>query len=122
DKGMLPVGGRLPPEAAHLVVADGDGLEEVLDPGARVADGEGGLEPVADLLGVAEATGTDLLFELSDLIRLQLARVALVVDLAEGLEPFVAKDAEPLAQLAGADSQHLGACFCRPVRFVRRPP
>src|SRR5262249_44563068 len=102
-EGLLLVGVRLPQEAAHLVVADADALEQVLDPGGGVADGEGGLDPVAHLVGVAEAAGADLLSELSDLIGLQLARVALVVELAQRVEPSVAKGAEPLAQLAEAD-------------------
>ena len=71
----------------------------------------------ADCVGVSEAAGADLLLEVSDLIGFELARVALVVDVAEGVEPFAAKDAEPLAQLAKADSQQLSD-FC--ARLVGR--
>src|SRR5262249_43461480 len=113
DEGVLLVGVRLPQEAAHLVVADADALEQVLDPGGRVADGEGGFDPVADLVGVAEAAGAELGLELLDLLRGKFARVALVVDLAEGVEPFVAKAAEPFAQLAEADPQQLSDFFSR---------
>ena len=66
---LVLVGVGLPQEAAHLVVADPDALEQVLDPGGGVADGEGGLEPVADLVGAAEAARADLGLELFDLRR-----------------------------------------------------
>ena len=50
-------------------------------------------------------------FELFDLVRGEFAGVALVVEGAEGVEPLVAEDAEPFAQLAEADPQQLGDFF-----------
>src|SRR5215216_3114255 len=108
DEGALLIGVPFPQEARHLVVADADALEQVLDPGGGIADGEGGLNPVADLVGVAEAARADLGFELLDLLRGKFAGVALVVDRAEGVEPFVAKDPEPFAQLGKPDAQQRG--------------
>src|SRR3954468_21786824 len=91
--------GSLPQEARHVVIADANALEQVLDPGGGIADGEGGLDPVTDLVGVAEASRADFGLELLDLLRGKFAGVALVVDRAEGVEPCVAIDPEPFPQL-----------------------
>src|SRR3954449_8377457 len=76
DEGTLFVRVCLPQETAHLVVTDADALEQVLDPRGRIPDGKGGFDPVADLVGVAEAAGADLRFELSNLVGVEVARVA----------------------------------------------
>src|SRR5262249_51143841 len=111
DEGALLIRVGFPQQAGHLVVADADAFEQVFDPGGRIADGEGGLEPVAELGGVAEATGADLALELLDLAGGEFTGVALVVDLAEDVEAFVAVDAEPVAQLGKADAEQLGDLF-----------
>src|SRR5438874_13431445 len=76
DKGTLLVGVRFPQEAAHLVVADADPPEQILHPAGRIADAEGVKKPLANLLGAAEATGADLLFELVHLRSGQAHRTA----------------------------------------------
>jgi hypothetical protein len=50
----------------------------------------------------------DLLLEPLDLGRPEAAWIALVVQGAELIQPLVAEDAEPLADLAGRDSQRFG--------------
>ncbi len=79
DEGVLFVRVCFPQEAAHLVVADADPPEQILHPGGRIADTEGVLKPLADLIGVAEAARADLLFELIHLVGAELARIALVM-------------------------------------------
>jgi hypothetical protein len=61
------------------------------------------LNPLANLIGVAEATCADLLFELFNLMRSKLAGIALEVKGTEGFESFVTKDTNPFAQSAEAD-------------------
>jgi hypothetical protein len=90
------------------VVADADPPEQILDAAGRVADGEGLVNPVSDLVGVTEAAFGDLDLEPPDLVRGELAGVALVEEGAERVEPLVAEDAEPFAQLGEADAQQLG--------------
>src|ERR1700683_4533752 len=107
DEGVLFVRVCFPQEAAHLVVADADPSEQILHPGGRIADAEGILKPPANLIGVAEATRADLLFELIHLVDGELARVALVVERAENVESLVAIDAEPFSQLAQANTQQM---------------
>src|SRR5262249_56626469 len=90
DEGALLIWVRLPQEASHLVVGHTDAFEQVLDTGGGIADVEGRFDPVADLVGAAGAPRAHFGLELLDLSRAEFARVALVVDLAEGLQPFVA--------------------------------
>src|SRR5262245_52987284 len=111
DEGVLFIRVRLPQEASHLVVGHADAFEQVLDTGGSIADVEGRFDPVADLVGVAEASRADFGLELLDLLWAEFARVALVVDLAEGVEPFVAINPQPLAQLGKADTQQIGHLF-----------
>src|ERR1700744_469268 len=75
DEGVLFVRVCFPQEAAHLVVTDADAPEQILHPGGRIADSEGVLKPLTNLIGVAEATCADLLFELIHLVGAELARV-----------------------------------------------
>ena len=53
----------------------------------------------------------DLLLEPLDLSRSEATRIALVVQGAELIQPLVAEDAEPLADLAGRDTQEVGDHF-----------
>ena len=108
DERLLLVWVGLPQETSHLVVTDANPFQHVLDAAGRIADAEGLLNPVADLVGVAEAAPGDLVFELLDLVRVEVAGVALVQEGAEGFEPVVSEDTEPLAQLGEADAQKLG--------------
>src|ERR1700739_997892 len=85
DEGVLFVRVCFPQEATHLVVTDADPTEQVLHPAGRIADAEGVLEPMANLVGVAEAARADLLFELIHLSSSELARVALVVQSTESV-------------------------------------
>ena len=59
------------------------------------------MHPGADWLGVVERPRGDLLLEPLDPGGPEVARIALVVEGAELIEPLVAVDAEPLADLAG---------------------
>src|SRR5947209_1147937 len=111
DEGVLFVRVCFPQEAAHLVVADADPPEQILHPGGRIADTEGVLKPPANLIGVAEAAGADLLFELIHLVGAELARVALVVERAKSVESLVAIDAQPFAQLGEAHAQQMSGFF-----------
>ena len=108
---LLLVRVGLPQEAGDLVVADADPLEQVLHATGLVTDAEGVLKPLANLVGVAEATGADLVFELLDLARGKLAGVALVMEGTEVVEALVAIDPEPFAQLGETDSQQLSDFF-----------
>src|SRR5262249_30530938 len=82
----------------------------------RIADTFGVNKPLANLIGVAEAAGADLLFELVDLGRGELAGVALVVQSTQSVEPFVAIDPEPIAQLAQANAQQVSNFFTAVAR------
>src|SRR5216684_7419983 len=68
DEGALFVRVTFPQEAAHLVVADADSPEQILQTAGRIVDSEGVLKPLTNLIGVAEAAGADLLFELVHLV------------------------------------------------------
>ena len=63
---------------------------------------------MANLVRVPEAARADLVSESIDLVGGEIARIAPVVEGAEGIQPLVAEDAEPFAQLAEADPQHVG--------------
>src|SRR5450631_1606961 len=102
---LLRIG--FPEESSHLVVADADASEQILHSAGLVADAEGLLDPVANLIRVAEAARADFVSESIDLAGSEFARIALVVEGAEGVQPLVAEEAEPFAQLAEADPQHV---------------
>src|SRR5262249_24288059 len=108
DERLLPVRGGLPQEAGHLVVADTEPFQHVVDATGRVADAESRVNPVADLGGCAEAALCDFVLWQLDLVRGGMTGVALVMEGAEGIEPLVAEDAEPFTQLGKADAQQLG--------------
>src|SRR4051812_25389436 len=107
DEGTLLVRVCFPQEARHLVVADADALEQVLHPAGRVGGAESLLDPGADVIRITEAAGADFGLELINLAGGKFARVALVVQGTEGVEPLVAIDTKPFAQLAEADQQQL---------------
>ena len=90
------------------MVAGPDPAEQVLDARERVGHAEGRLDPGADLLGVVEGPRGDLSLESLDLGGPEAARVALVVQGAEFVQPLVAEDAQPLPDLAGRDPQEVG--------------
>src|SRR4051794_25641312 len=75
DELVLLVRIGFPQEAGHLVVAGTDPPEQLLDPAGGVGNAEGFLEPVADLIRVAEAPGADFVLEVFDLRGGQVARV-----------------------------------------------
>src|SRR4051794_40432326 len=95
----------LPQEASDLVVTDADAIEQILYAAGLVRHAEGVVNPLANLIGVAEAAGADLIFESLDLVGGELARVPLVVEGAEGVEPLVAIDAQPFTQLGQTHAQ-----------------
>ena len=106
------------------MVGNVNAFEEILDTAGRILDTKDGLDPVADLVGVAKAASADLRFELIDLVRSKVARVTLIVDLTESVGPFVAKDTEPFAELGKADPQQLsnfGSSGNRAFRFGFQP-
>ena len=103
---LLDIG--LPEEAGGLVVAGPDPAEQVLQARDRVGHAEGRLDPGADLLGVVGHPHGDLLLDPPDLGGPEAARIALVVQGAEFIEPLVAGDPEPLPDLAGRDTPEAG--------------
>src|SRR4051794_17342687 len=109
---LLDVG--LPEEPRDLVVAGPDPAEQVLDARDRVGHAQGLLHPGADLLSVVERPRGYLPLEPLDLGRSEATRVALVVQGAELLQPLVAEDAEPLADLAGGDPRQLSGLLPSP--------
>src|SRR4051794_19227538 len=68
DEGMLFVGVSFPQEATHLMVGNANAFEEIFDTTGRIRDSKNGLDPVADLVGVAKATRADFGFELLNLL------------------------------------------------------
>jgi len=120
DEGVLFVRVSFPQEASHLVVADANAFEQIFDPGGGIPDTKGGFDPVANLVGVAKATGADLCFELGNLLLGQIAWVALVVDFTKGVEPFLTKDTQPFAQLAEAHTQQGSDVFAGFARSDRQ--
>ena len=83
------------------------------------------MDPGADLLGVVEGPGCDLLLESLDLRRPEAARIAPLVQGAEFVQPLVAEDAEPLPDLAGGDLQQFGDLLSGPPAIApedRREP
>src|SRR5262245_36589847 len=108
DELLLLVRVGLPPEAGHLVVAGADAAHQLLDATGGVQDTERFLDPEADLIGVAEATGADLLLETLNLSGGEVARVAPVVKGAEGIEAAVAEPAQPLGERTHAAAEQIG--------------
>src|ERR1035438_7762481 len=107
DEGVLLVGIGFPQEAGHLVVTGADAFEQLFNATGGVADAEGFREPVADLIRIAETAATDFVLELFDLWGGQVARIALVVQGTQGVEPTVAVDPQPFAQLRETDAQQV---------------
>src|ERR1035441_979836 len=107
DELFLLVRIGFPQEPSHFVVADADAAEQILHAAGLVGDAKGLQYPVANLVRVAEAARADFIFESIDLVGGKVARIALVVKGAEDIDPLVAKDTEPFAQLAEADPQHM---------------
>src|SRR5262249_17809741 len=108
DELLLFVPLRLEEEAGRLVKATAQTLEQTLGAAEGVGDPEGGLKPLPDLPRAAEAAGLNLLLELLGLGGGQLAGIALEVQGAEPLQPFLAKEAEPVADGGHAHAQQVG--------------
>jgi hypothetical protein len=103
---LLDIG--LPEEPRDLVIAGPGPAEQILDARDRVVHAPSLLHPGADLLGIVEHPRGDLLLEPLDLSRSEATRIALIVQGAELIQPLVAEDAEPLADLAGRDAHQSG--------------
>jgi hypothetical protein len=108
DQLLLLVRVGLPQEAGHLVVAGADAAQQGLDPAGGVPDPEHLLNPETDLIGIAEAPGADLLLETLDLSGGEIARVAPVMQGAEGIEAAVAEQTQPLGELPHAAAEQVG--------------
>jgi len=72
---------------------------------------EGRLDPGAHLTGRPEAAGGDFALEAVELGRLESARVALVLQGAEGLQPATLVELSPVADGARTDAQEGGDLF-----------
>ena len=83
-------------------------VQQLLDTARSVRDSEGFQQPPADLIRVAEAAGTDFTLELLDLVRGEIARIALVMQQTQGVESLIAEDTQPVAQLGETNTQE----FC----------
>jgi hypothetical protein len=108
DELPLLVRVRFPQKAGHLVVAGAHAPEQVLDATGRVPDSERLLDPQTDLIGVAEPTRADFLLETLGLTGREVARVAPVVQSAEGIEAAVAEQAQPIGDLPHATAEQVG--------------
>src|SRR5262249_46480967 len=97
-----------PQEARHLVVAGADAPEQVLDTAGGVPDTERLIDPEANLIGAAAAPRADLLLEALDLCCGEGARVAPVMQRAEGVEAAVAEHAQPVGELPHATAKQVG--------------
>ena len=69
---------------------------------------EGRLDPVARLASRLEAAGGDLALEAVELARPESARVALVLQGAEGFQPAALVELPPVADGAGTDAEEGG--------------
>jgi hypothetical protein len=65
DESVLLVRVCFPQEASHLVVADADAFEQILHAAGLVGDIESLLDPMANLVRVAEAARADFIFDSS---------------------------------------------------------
>src|SRR5262245_37265391 len=107
DKLLLLVRISLPQEASYLVIARADAAQQALDATGGVPDREHLLDPEADLIEVAEASRADLLLEALDLSGGEVARVAPVVQGAEGSVAAVAVQAQPPGELPHAPAEQV---------------
>ena len=110
DEFLLFVRIGFPQEASYLVVGNADAFQQILHAAGGVENPEFLLEPVADLVRVTKATTGDFGFQLFHLVRGQFARVAFVVQGAQGVEPPVTIDG-PFAQLRQTDTQQFSDFF-----------
>jgi hypothetical protein len=90
------------------VITRTDAPEQVLDAAGGVPDPKRLLDPKADLIGAAKVPRADLLLEALDVCGGEVARVATVVQSAEGIEAAVAEQAQPLGDLPHAAAEQVG--------------
>lgn len=110
---FLLVAVALEQEAADLMEAAADAVEELFGAAERIGHREGLLEVGADLAGAVEAAGVNFRLELVDLRRGQVARIAVTMKGDQSVETLRAKESQPLAQRAWFDPEQLddvGAC------------
>src|SRR5262249_45753043 len=92
-----------------------EGTTQPMEQFAQAAWGEpsteGRLDPVAHLAGRPEAAGGDFGFEAVERGRLESARVALVLQGAEGLQPAALVELPPVADGAETDAEEGGDLF-----------
>jgi hypothetical protein len=108
DELLLLVRVGLPQEPGHLVIARAGEARQVLDAAGGIRDPEHLLDPEADLIGGAEAPRADLLLEMFHLSGGEVARVAPVMQGAEGVEAAVAEQAQPLGELPHTAAEQVG--------------
>jgi hypothetical protein len=93
-------------------------VEEFAHAAAREPSTEGLLDPVAHLGGRLEAAGGDFAFEEVELRRLESARVALVLQGAEGVQTAALVEIEPVADRAWTDTEQ-GSNLLRGLALVQ---
>jgi hypothetical protein len=109
---LLPVRISLEEEATDPVEGAAQPMEQFAHAARGEPSTEGRLDPVAYLAGRPEAAGGDLVFEAVELARRESARVALVLQGAEGLQPAALVELPPVANGAGTDAEECGD-LCR---------
>src|SRR5262249_30652764 len=95
-------------EGAGLVEGAAQAFEQLAHASRGELPTEVLLDPVAHLLGAAEASGGDLLLELVELGRVESAGVALVVQRTQRVEALALEEGYPVAEGAWADVQQVG--------------
>ena len=107
-EGVLFVWVPFPHKPAHLVIGDANPPEQLFDSRGRILDAESYIDPMDNLLGIAKQALGNFVFENLNLARGKFPRITLVVEQAEGSQPFVAVGAEPRPQLPETDVQQFG--------------
>ena len=104
---FLLVAVALEQEAADLMEAAADAVQELFGAAQRIGHAEGLLEIGADLAGAVEAAGVNFRLEVVDLRGGQVARIAVTMEGDQSVETARAKEPQPLAYGAWFDAEQL---------------
>ena len=104
---FLLIAVALEQEAADLMEAAADAVQELFGARERIGHTEGLLEVGADLAGAVEAAGVNFRLEVVDLRGGQVARIAVTMEGDQSVETARAKESQPLAYRALLDPEQL---------------
>ena len=107
DVCFLLVAVGLEQEAADLMEAAADAVEELFGTAQRIGHAKGLLEVTADLAGAVEAAGANFRLEVVDLRGGQVARIAVKMKSDQSVETPRAKESQPMANGARFDAEQL---------------